>query len=230
MPRTKDLAKIYGAAFYFAHISRDRKKIANHFNVDDRTIARWAKEPEWTHALDAWGYTGDRSFETPPRRDIANKNSDQYQKAKDIYLEALRAGEPSHKLATIAGEAVDLPRATIHRWAMTHNWRDYNNVTFIGVSGRRYQFEPYLILKEFQKIGAIYIFTRREHSKGRFIYTPLYIGRTQSLADRLYDHHKLDCIARYGGNTICIHQEDNEYLCSSKERDLITAYSPVCNR
>ena len=82
MARTKDLAMIHGAAFYFANISRDKKRIAEHFGVSVRTIERWSKEPEWEQALNAWGYTGERSFTPPPRRDIANESRENYEKGE----------------------------------------------------------------------------------------------------------------------------------------------------
>ena len=238
MSKTKDLAMIHGAAFYFAYISRDKKQIANFFGVSNRTIERWSKEPEWEHALKKWGYTGERSFITPPRRDMANKYKESYERAKAIYFEAHHAGEPYHKLATIAGEAVDLPRTTIHRWATMHGWRDSirntemqnrDSITFIGAYGTRYQFESHLIWTEFPYLGGVYIFTKRHHLQGNLIYTPLYIGETQSLAGRFYAHHKFDCVKRHLGNTICIHREDNEFLRRKKESDLIASYKPICN-
>lgn len=134
MARTKNVAKIHGAAFYFAHISRDKMDIANYFNVQKRTITRWAKEPEWEQALDAWGYEGDRKFLSPPRRDIAKNNKKLFKKARVTYIMAMLSGKPKHKLATITGEAVGLPRATIHRWAMQHGWREYSVVSQVSSS------------------------------------------------------------------------------------------------
>ncbi len=238
MARTKDLAMIHGAAFYFAHVSRDKKKIANHFGVTERTIERWSKEPEWEQALNAWGYTDDRSFTSPPRRDIAHKSRGSYQKAKAIYIEAQQAGEPHHKLATIVGEATGLPPATIRRWAMKHRWRDYysdSNVpsgeieTFIGVSGTPYQFECYHILSEFPGVGAVFIFTKRRTVSGKNIHEPLYIGQTGSLESSFYDPKKFDCVKKKGGNTICIHPEKTEFLRFEKESDLIAVLNPICN-
>ena len=238
MAKTKDLAMIHGAAFYFAYISRDKNQIASFFGVTDRTIARWAQDPVWEDALNVWGYTGDRSFITPPNRDIANKHKESYEKAKTIYFEAYHAGEPSHKLATIAGKAVDLPRTTIHRWATQRGWLDSirktkiqnkDNVTFIGASGTKYQFESHIIWTEFPYLGAVYIFTKRHHLEGQLIFTPLYIGQTQSLAGRFCDHHKFECVQRNLGNTICIHRDSNVSSRLHKERDLIESYNPVCN-
>ena len=238
MARTKDLAMIHGAAFYFANISRDKKRIAEHFGVSVRTIERWSKEPEWEQALNAWGYTGERSFTPPPRRDIANESRESYEKARSIYIQALQAGEPDHKLATIAGEATGLPPATIRRWAMKHRWRDHywdSNVsnketeTFTGVSGTPYEFECYNILSEFPGVGAVYIFTKRYAASGKNIHKPLYIGQTRSLEGSFYDPKKFDCVKKKGGNIICIHRENNESLRHKKESDLIDALNPICN-
>ena len=126
MAKPKNVAKIHGAAFYFAHISRDKMEIADYFNVQKRTVTRWSKEPEWEQALEAWGYEGERKFLAPPRRDIANNKKKLFKKARDIYIEAMFAGKPMHKLATITGEAIGLPRTTIHRWAKQHGWREYS--------------------------------------------------------------------------------------------------------
>ena len=137
MARPKDVAKIYGAAFYFAYISRNKQEIAHHFDVQKRTVTRWSKQPEWEQALKVWKYEGERTFLTPPRRDIAKGKKEQFEKAREVYIEALSAGEPTHKLATIAGEVVRLPRTTIHRWAKQHGWREpifklyrFNDLTF----------------------------------------------------------------------------------------------------
>lgn len=238
MARTKDLAIIYGTAFYFAHISRDKKKIADHFGVTVRTIERWSKEPEWEQALNAWGYKGERSFTPPPRRDIANKFRERYEKAKAIYIEALQAGEPDHKLATITGKYIGLPPATIRRWAIKHRWREYywesNNPnteceTFIGVSGTPYEFECYNILSEFPGVGAVYIFTKRYAASEKNIHEPLYIGKTRSLDGSFYDPKKFDCVKKKGGNIICIHREKIEFLRREKENDLIAVLNPICH-
>ena len=248
MAKMKDLAMIHGAAFYFANISRDKKRIAEHFGVSVRTIERWSKEPEWEQALNAWGYTGERSFTPPPRRDIANESREHYEKARAMYIQFLRDGEPEHKLATITADAINannennekkLLPSTIRRWATKHRWREYyreSNIsnretkTFTGASGTPYEFESYLLWTEFPGIGVVYIFTKRYPSSGKIIHEPLYIGQTQSLAGKFYDHHKFDCVMKQGGNIICIHRENNESLRRKKESDLIAALNPICNK
>ena len=121
--REKSLVKIPAAAFYFARISRDIRRIAEEFNVTEWAVHKWAKTAEWHKALDVFDYKGDRQFATQPKRDTARDNGEIFDEAKQAYQEALSAGNPYHKLATIAGERVGLPRRRIHDWAMKYNWR-----------------------------------------------------------------------------------------------------------
>lgn len=115
--------KIHAAAFYFAHISRDLDDIKNAFGVSESAIRKWEKTPEWHEALDIFGYTGDRNFAAKATRDTARDAGEVFEKAKAVYIAAMLRGEPKHKLATIAGDAVGLPRRRIHDWAKQYDWR-----------------------------------------------------------------------------------------------------------
>ena len=119
----KPVGKIHAAATYFAFVSRDITAIAQALGVDTRTIRRWAKDEEWEIALGNVNYTGDRNFETQPYRDTERDAGDTFEKARTLYIEALNTGVPKHKLATIAGKAVGLPRRRIHAWATQYNWK-----------------------------------------------------------------------------------------------------------
>ena len=55
MPQVKPIAKIHCAATYFVFVSRNINEIAETFDTSDRTIRRWAEDPEWETALDACG-------------------------------------------------------------------------------------------------------------------------------------------------------------------------------
>ena len=116
--------KIHAAAFYFVYTSRDLHEIANVFGVTEYAVRKWAKTPQWEKALDVFGYTGDRDFITKPTRDTVRDAGETFEKARKVYLEAMRNGEPTHKLATLAGEAVGLSRRRIHAWAQQYGWRD----------------------------------------------------------------------------------------------------------
>lgn len=238
MANTKDIAMIHGAAFYFAYISRDKKRIAHHFNVSERTIDRWSKTIEWKEALDAWGYTGDRKFTRAQRRDIASNSREKFEQAKAIYIKAFKSGEPLHRLATIAGGATKLPPSTIRRWAHRYNWKAYFEeidavdkeiVEFIGVSKTIYPFEAHILGTEFPDIGAVYMFTKRIQSGSEFIHEPLYIGEAEPLIDRFCEQGKFNCVRQQGGNYICIHREKDEYLRRKIVSDLIASLNPICN-
>lgn len=123
MPQVKPIAKIHCAAAYFVFVSRDINDIAAAFDTSNRTIRRWAEDPEWETALDACGYTGDRNFETQPYRDTERDAGRLFEKAREAYIVAVKSGAPKHRWATIAAEAVDLPRRRVHNWAMKHGWR-----------------------------------------------------------------------------------------------------------
>ena len=127
MPQVKPIVKIHCAATYFVFVSRDINDIAEAFDTSDRTIRRWSDDPEWETALDACGYTGDRTFETQPYRDTERDAGGRFEEARTAYIVAIKEGEPKHRWATIAAEAVGLPRRRVHDWAMKHGWREIDN-------------------------------------------------------------------------------------------------------
>ena len=115
--------KIHAAAFYFSQISRDVHDIAEMFGVSTDAIYKWAKTPEWSDALDVFGYTGVREFERQPTRDTERDAGKVFEKARDAYFQAMREGVPQRKLATVAGGKVGLSRRRIHAWAIQYGWR-----------------------------------------------------------------------------------------------------------
>ena len=122
--RRKSLVKIPAAAFYFARISRDIHQIANAFDVTEWAVRKWAKTYEWKEALNIFGYTGSHDFKTQPKRDTERENRGTFNKVRDTYIGARQAGEPTHKLATIAANAAGIPRRRVHEWAMRYGWRE----------------------------------------------------------------------------------------------------------
>lgn len=123
---TKDLAKIHGAAFYFAHFTQRLEKIADKLNVSDRTIRRYAEEPEWHKALDTYGYTGDRSFDKQKTRDTRRDNPEEYVTAFQTYTQLILDGVPKHKLITMTSKETGLPRDRIYTWARKNNWENHH--------------------------------------------------------------------------------------------------------
>ena len=124
MPQVKPIIKIHCAATYFAFVSRDINQIAAQFDTSDRTIRRWAAEPEWDDALDICNYTGDRSFETQPSRDTERENPDTFAEAETVYKTAVARGDPRHKVANLTAEATGVPIRQIWEWARKCNWRE----------------------------------------------------------------------------------------------------------
>ena len=125
MPHSNTAIKIHGVAFYFrARLARPHRDFAEATGIGERQIRRYAETPEWENALDAWGYTGERTFTIKPSRDTVRDNGEHFEKAREVYLGAMRNGVPKHKLATRTGEAVGLPRRRIHAWATQYRWRE----------------------------------------------------------------------------------------------------------
>ena len=101
--------------------------------------------------------------------------------------------------------------------------RKITDVTFTGASGRKYQFEAYPLNTPFRNVGGVYIFTSGSR------YTPIYVGKTQSLASRIPGHNKIPCLRRHRVNAICVRGENRASFRSQIERDLIRSYQPPCN-
>lgn len=97
------------------------------------------------------------------------------------------------------------------------------DVTFTGASGDKYVFGAYPLGTTFKDVGGVYIFTSGNR------YTPIYIGKTQSLAGRIPGHNESECVRRHGGDAICVRVDSNASSRSSTERDLIRSYQPPCN-
>ena len=71
-----------------------------------------------------------------------------------------------------------------------------------GASGKEYKYWIYAIGTSFKDSPGNYIFAK-ETSIGRW--TPIYIGETDSLQDRLSNHEKLPCVERHGGTHVHAH-------------------------
>lgn len=117
----KDL-KFPVAVYHFANVSRNIDKIANTVQVSERTIRRWAGTPQWEQALDMWGYDGDRSFETQPKRETKRDAGELYNNAKVEYLKAVKVGHSHRKAPTITEQKTGIPRRRIRAWATKYHW------------------------------------------------------------------------------------------------------------
>ena len=124
MPTQTTTIKVHGVAFYFANVSQDLTEIAEVTGLGERQIRRYAEIPEWDNALDVWKFTGDRTFATQPSRDAERDAGETFEKAREIYLDAMRAGTPKHKLARITAEHLGLYPERVRKWAQKYGWRE----------------------------------------------------------------------------------------------------------
>ena len=103
------------------------------------------------------------------------------------------------------------------------------DATFNGKTGT-YQFQVYPNDTAFKAVGAVYVFTKRTvDSSGKGSHALLYIGQTESLADRIPNHDKWPCVKKNGGNCICVHLDHDEASQLRKEADLRAAHGTPCN-
>jgi len=95
-----------------------------------------------------------------------------------------------------------------------------------GKSGTEYSFNNYLWPVKFQYGEAVYLFTKLKEG----LYYPIYVGITNDLSSRFYDHHKEDCIFKQNGAThLGILLESNEAKRKSIEKDILDLFNFPCN-
>ena len=101
--------------------------------------------------------------------------------------------------------------------------------TFQGASGK-YSFEVYPADTNFNPVGAVYVFSKRVvAANGRGTHDLLYIGQTDSLANRIPNHEKWEPVSSYGANCVCVHRDDDEQSRFKKETDLLIGNNAPCN-
>lgn len=100
-------------------------------------------------------------------------------------------------------------------------------IHWTGQSGRAYTHYIHTISTTFKDAPGNYVFAR-ESSPGRW--TPVYIGQTKSLSDRLSNHEKEECARRRGATHVHAHvNSSGEAARLAEERDLISKWQPPCN-
>ena len=97
-----------------------------------------------------------------------------------------------------------------------------------GASGAQYRYWIHKIGTSFKDSPGNYVFAKKT-SPGHW--TPIYIGETESLKDRLSDHEKMPCIKRNGGTHIHAHLTCSDADASrAEESDLLEKWDPPCNK
>jgi predicted GIY-YIG superfamily endonuclease len=102
-----------------------------------------------------------------------------------------------------------------------------DQVTWTGVSGKRYDYWVYPANITFKDEPGNYIYAKRNPSGN---WQAVYIGQTSSLSQRLATHEKQQsAIRRWGATHILAHLSGSEIVRRSEESDLIKAYRPPLN-
>ena len=127
MPNARNYTKLHAAAYHFSHISRRVDDIATALAIAEKTVRRYAKDPEWDRSLDQLGYTGNRAFDREVTRNTARDAGMKYKHAHDLYIELYGDGTPPHKLSTITATTLDMPIEKVRRWAKDGNWIEKNS-------------------------------------------------------------------------------------------------------
>ena len=97
-----------------------------------------------------------------------------------------------------------------------------------GQSGKKYTYWIYPIETTWAEKAGNYIFAKKL-SNGNW--TPIYIGETGDLRDRLPNHEKLPCATRNGATHIHTHTSSSgQEVRRAEEADLIAKSDPPCNK
>lgn len=97
-----------------------------------------------------------------------------------------------------------------------------------GASGSEYKYWIHPIGTSFDDGPGNYIFAK-ETSPGRW--TPVYIGETESLKDRLSNHEKMPCVRLNGGTHVHAHTSSADVkIRRAEESDLIKLWDSPCNK
>lgn len=99
-------------------------------------------------------------------------------------------------------------------------------IHWTGASGKTYKYWIYPRGTKLKEEAGNYIHAK-ETSPGRW--TPVYIGQSGNLNDRLKDEYKRACVDRNGATHIHAHLNSNEDARLAEEKDLILKWQPPCN-
>ena len=104
---------------------------------------------------------------------------------------------------------------------------DTPTINWPGKSGKKYLYWIYEIGTSFTAKPGNYIFAKQTKPN---TWSPIYIGQTSDLSERLENHNEMPCIKRNGDTHIHAHTNSGgEEARLTEESDLISEWSPVCN-
>ena len=111
------IVKIYTAAYLFSIQPKiSVADLAAQMNVPEGSVYRMARSVEWDEALDALGYTGDRTFRREPRRSLQREQGDTVKRTYTVIDELMAEGLTEKQAVTRTAQMLDLPRRRIYEW------------------------------------------------------------------------------------------------------------------
>jgi hypothetical protein len=102
-----------------------------------------------------------------------------------------------------------------------------SKTTWLGQSGKGYQYEVYPRDTSFQPLPGNYIYAQQNEDG---TWTPIYIAQTRDLHQRLEGHVKMEDAMQSGAPHLHAHYcSAGQAARCTEERDLILRWQPVCN-
>ena len=100
-------------------------------------------------------------------------------------------------------------------------------IRWTGKSGKQYEYWIYRMDTTFEDEPGNYIFAKETSPH---LWSPVYIGETESLKDRLTNHNELPCITKNGGTHIHAHTTPGgAHARKAEEADLLDRSDTPCN-
>jgi hypothetical protein len=94
--------------------------------------------------------------------------------------------------------------------------------TIKGKSGETHSFEIFDLNTTFNKVGGVYIFTRRyQDADNKFSHEVIYCGITEDLSSRFDNHHKASDIKKKNANCLCVLAANSEKERAMIEKDIL---------
>lgn len=100
-----------------------------------------------------------------------------------------------------------------------------NTVNWPGLSGTSHSFQSYPVDSSWNSVGAVYIFAKIENNS----WVPVYIGKTNDLANRHADHEREAAAKIMGAWHLHVKVVTTEAERSLIEQDLIAGWNPPLN-
>lgn len=103
-------------------------------------------------------------------------------------------------------------------------------VTFVGRSGKRYNFRVYVWDTQFKRLPAVFVVASRHIEPGVDPrYEPVFVGATPDLSDTFKNHPRTDCFQMYLANVVGVLREADANARARITQDLIELLAPPCN-